>query len=71
MSDEGKIFWVGAFLASVFWIAMFRLIVIPGVNDDSHRELGSYTHACFANNTCREGLRCLHAVGHEPGTCVK
>lgn len=35
-----------------------------------HEQLGSKGHSCFANKTCREGLRCLSADGLDP-TCVK
>lgn len=61
------------FLVGVFLFGLFIGLVFFGRDslEASHKALGSYGHACFANHTCRDGLRCLHGDGAEPGTCVK
>lgn len=56
-------------------VGFFALILIAStmhncLNKWSHEELGSNGHACFANHTCRENLRCADD-GSKPGVCVK
>ena len=39
---------------------------------NGHNQLGSKGHTCFANTTCRTGLRCFKSEGLNPdGVCVK
>lgn len=49
--------------------AMVMLVGI-GIGVSRYDNDGMKGHDCFANNTCRAGLVCLHGDGHEPGTCV-
>ena len=63
-------------LGAIGGVAVTLLLVVLfsfGPNscmERSHRFLGSKGGPCFANNTCRENLVCLHGEGAEPGICA-
>lgn len=67
--DESTALWIGILIGALASM-MFTSIVWKARLEIGHDYLGSKGHACFANNTCREGLRCLVADGIQP-TCVK
>lgn len=54
------------------FLALAVLLVALGASfaSASYEKDGTKGRDCFANNTCRIGLVCLHGDGHEPGTCI-
>ncbi len=68
-SDGGKV--LGIVLPTVA-LALFIGWVLGLIvtTNDFMKTLGTKGESCFANNTCRTDLQCLHGDGHEPGTCV-
>lgn len=62
----------GAVIASIAWSMAVTLMAIAwkGTHDVGYAQYGSKGHACFANHTCRENLKCMVADGIDP-TCVK
>jgi hypothetical protein len=62
---------IGSVVVSVLLFVFFAGVAVESCRSDiGHEKLGSHGHSCFANHTCRDGLRCLRADGIEP-TCVK
>jgi hypothetical protein len=70
MHDDTVAAWVGLVLFVVSIAA--TCLVMDFRKERSHESLGSKGYACFANKTCRTGLKCVTADGlQEPGICVK
>lgn len=55
----------------VMLTALSTIRCMDDSNHQGHEQLGSLGHACFANKTCREQLKCLDAVGLDHPMCVK
>jgi hypothetical protein len=66
--DEG-----GALFFGVMFGLLFGIVgtgILTGLaNQSGHRQLGSSGYVCFANHTCRDGLRCIVVDGHPDGIC--
>lgn len=50
----------------VFW----TILMVAAMLWDEHN-WGTEGHVCFANHTCRDGMKCITGEGMEDGVCVK